>query len=361
MSVVALSQMRRRRRPGVTAAATTAVFAIGDGPGETAFATTAVFATGWPMTPTRPTRPARMTVSLSFGRVVGLDRGDDRLDRDPSVRDELTARPPGGGGEWRGPQVLPDQDSGRAARIHGRGEIHDVVGCQQLSELRLEGLEHSKLGDVRELDRFDRTVLVLAEDQDVDQADGPGVDQGNELTGHLSGEAALARRKLDHGVVDRSELVERRLGHRSSPSMPLCCGRRPHRGNAGFTKSSRRAATFCSPVRHLTRVSRDREDLQTQVEELSQDALQFRLVAEGPADPGVAGLVAESQAGEDTLELLTQLSRDDDGAMQTGHASSLADTAPAATTFHTDHPGDPQTGGTAGCETSSCAKRSRAS
>jgi len=51
-------QMRRlpTPRPGVTAAATTAVFATGEGPGVTALATTAVFATGWPMTPTRPTR-----------------------------------------------------------------------------------------------------------------------------------------------------------------------------------------------------------------------------------------------------------------------------------------------------------------
>src|SRR4051794_15915394 len=48
----------RRRRPGVTAAATTAVFATGAGPGVTAFATTAVLATGWPMTPTLPTRAA---------------------------------------------------------------------------------------------------------------------------------------------------------------------------------------------------------------------------------------------------------------------------------------------------------------
>ena len=49
-------EIRRRRRPGVTAAATTAVFATGEGSGVTAFATTAVFATGWPMTPTLPTR-----------------------------------------------------------------------------------------------------------------------------------------------------------------------------------------------------------------------------------------------------------------------------------------------------------------
>jgi len=54
------AQIRRRRLPGVTAAATTAVFATGAGPGVTALATTAVFATGAPMTPTLPTR-ARLT------------------------------------------------------------------------------------------------------------------------------------------------------------------------------------------------------------------------------------------------------------------------------------------------------------
>jgi len=65
----------RRRRPGVTAAATTAVLAIGaprpgppgpPGPGVTAAATTAVFATGWPMTPTLPTRAGRNGMSVSF-------------------------------------------------------------------------------------------------------------------------------------------------------------------------------------------------------------------------------------------------------------------------------------------------------
>src|SRR4051812_16018542 len=91
-------QMRRRRppRPGVTAAASTAVFATGDGPGLTALATTAVFATAWPMTPTRPTRAALSGMSFSSGRraneFVGLDRGDDRLDRDPSVGNELAPR-----------------------------------------------------------------------------------------------------------------------------------------------------------------------------------------------------------------------------------------------------------------------------
>src|SRR3954452_18399919 len=103
--------MRRRRRtprPGVTAAATTAVLATGEGPGLTALATTAVLATGCPMTPTRPTRAALSGISgsLGGGGEVGLDRGDDRLDRDPSVGDQLAARAARGRGERGGPQVL---------------------------------------------------------------------------------------------------------------------------------------------------------------------------------------------------------------------------------------------------------------
>src|SRR6185436_3326016 len=123
--------MRRRRPalPGVTAAATTAVFATGAGPGVTALATTAVFATGCPMTPTRPTRPGPRGISVSFGRgcFVGLDGGDDRLDRDPSVCDQLAARPPRGRCERRGPQVLPDEHAGGAARVHCGGEMLDVL------------------------------------------------------------------------------------------------------------------------------------------------------------------------------------------------------------------------------------------
>src|SRR6266480_3827748 len=63
--------MRRRRPtpPGVTAAATTAVFATGEGPGVTALATTAVLATGWPMTPTLPTRAGLTGMSVPFGCV----------------------------------------------------------------------------------------------------------------------------------------------------------------------------------------------------------------------------------------------------------------------------------------------------
>src|SRR5215217_1815751 len=115
---------RRRPRPGVTAAATTAVLATGDGPGVTAFATTAVFATGWPITPTRPLRAALSGMSVSLARshkcFVGLDRGDDRLDRYPSVGDQLSARTPRGGCESRGPEVLVDEHAGDAAGLHCR-------------------------------------------------------------------------------------------------------------------------------------------------------------------------------------------------------------------------------------------------
>src|SRR5580765_5039748 len=107
--------MRARRRPGVTAAATTAVFATGDGPGVTAAATTAVFATGAPMTPTLPTRAGLNGISDSFRRecFVGLDRGDDRLNRNASVGNQLTTRTPRRCREWRSPQVLPDEHPGR--------------------------------------------------------------------------------------------------------------------------------------------------------------------------------------------------------------------------------------------------------
>src|SRR5216117_3032666 len=116
--------MRRRRpRPGVTAAATTAVFATGAGPGVTALATTAVFATGWPMTPTLPTRAALRGISVSFARrcFIGLDGGDDRLNGNPSVGDQLATRTSCRRCERRSPKVLPDEHSGRAPGLHGGG------------------------------------------------------------------------------------------------------------------------------------------------------------------------------------------------------------------------------------------------
>ena len=63
--------------------------------------------------------------SVSFGcrRFIGLDGGDDRLNRNSSVGDQLATRAPRGRCEWGSPQVLPDQHSGSASRLHGGGEV----------------------------------------------------------------------------------------------------------------------------------------------------------------------------------------------------------------------------------------------
>src|SRR6476620_1378948 len=110
------------------AAPTTAVLATGEGPGVTAAVTTAALATGAPMTP-RPARPGPSGISGSFGCGcrVGLDRGDDGLDRDPAVGDQLPSRPAHGRREFGGPQVLVHQHPGHAARIHGGSEVLDVL------------------------------------------------------------------------------------------------------------------------------------------------------------------------------------------------------------------------------------------
>src|SRR4051812_39668508 len=119
----------RRRRPGVTAAPTTAAFATGDGPGVTALATTAVFATGWPTTPTLPTRAALsgMSYSVRLECFVRLDRGDDGLDRDPPVGDELAPGAAGRRCEGRGPQVLVNDHPGRTAWVHRRSEVGHIL------------------------------------------------------------------------------------------------------------------------------------------------------------------------------------------------------------------------------------------
>src|SRR3954454_18950199 len=90
----------------------------------------------------------------------------------------------------------------------------DVVGGQELRQLRLDGLQLSELLDVGELAGVDRTVLVLDEDQDVDDADRSGVDEPEELRRHLAGEVLRAGRELDDHIVNRAEFVKRGIRHR---------------------------------------------------------------------------------------------------------------------------------------------------
>jgi hypothetical protein len=49
--------------------------------------------------------------------------------------------------------------------------------------------------------------VVFGQDQYVDQADGSGVDQRDQLFRHLTGEVARAGRKLDDDVVNGAELI----------------------------------------------------------------------------------------------------------------------------------------------------------
>ena len=93
------------------------------------------------MTPALPTRDRRSGISGSFTRelFISLDRGDDRLNGNPSVRDQLATRTPRRCAESGSPQVLPDEHSGGASRIHGSGEVLDVLLGQQLRQLGLKG------------------------------------------------------------------------------------------------------------------------------------------------------------------------------------------------------------------------------
>src|SRR4029079_1095505 len=125
--------------PGDTAAPTTAALATGDGPGEMAAPTTAALATGAPMTPTpRRPGPSGISDSLWFEGRVGFDRGDDGLDRDPAVGDQLAASPAHGRSERGGPQVLVNEDAGDAAGVHRGGEVLHVILGQRLGELTLD-------------------------------------------------------------------------------------------------------------------------------------------------------------------------------------------------------------------------------
>src|SRR4051794_35493048 len=201
--------MRRRRRPGVTAAATTAVLATGAGPGVTALVTTAALATGWPTTPRLPTRVALSGMSASgcLECLVRFDGGKDRLGGDSAVGDQLSARTAGGRGERRGPDVLVDDDSGRAARIHGGGEMFYVVLGQQLGKLGFQSSQLSEVVEVGQLGNVHRAVIVLDQDEHVDDADSSPIDQSQQLGDHLTGEAGGSGRELDDHVVHGTKLI----------------------------------------------------------------------------------------------------------------------------------------------------------
>ena len=75
-------------------------------------------------------------------------------------------------------------------------------GHLELPKLGLDCPQFSKFTGIGELRRLDVPVRVLGEDQCIDHADGPGVDQRQQLCRHLTGEVARSRRELDDDVVN---------------------------------------------------------------------------------------------------------------------------------------------------------------
>jgi hypothetical protein len=55
--------------------------------------------------------------------------------------------------------------------------VLDVVRGQQFRQLGLDRLQFPEFADIGKLGRLDGTVRVLGEDQHIDHADDPGIDQ----------------------------------------------------------------------------------------------------------------------------------------------------------------------------------------
>ena len=181
----------------------------------TALATTAVLATGWPMTPTLPTRAGLRGMSVSFGRGAS-SASIEAMIAWIGIRPSAMSWPPerraadANGAAHRfsqmsTPAVLPG--SMAAARCTTSSSASSSASSASSC------LQRAEVVDVGELHRVDRAVLVLGQDQHVDHADGSGVDEREQLVGHLAGEVARSRRELDDDVVDGAEFIQGCVGH----------------------------------------------------------------------------------------------------------------------------------------------------
>ena len=94
--------------------------------------------------------------------------------------------------------------------------------------------------DVVDLERVDRAVLVLRENEEVQHPDHTGLREPGELLGDFTGEVLLPGRELDDEVVDGADLVQAggcAVGHRAPPGG---CGML---GHPCTMRASRRAAS----------------------------------------------------------------------------------------------------------------------
>src|SRR4051794_8843009 len=147
-----------------------------------------------------------------LGRVV-LDGGEHGLHRDAAAGNELSAGVPYGSPERSGPQVLPDEHRGRRARRHRHSEVRHVLLGQDGHQVSLEGAQVGEVTDagVRELERLDHAVGILAEQEEVQHAHQAALHEVPENRGDLA-LAEVLTRELDDHPVDRAEYVQLRCG-----------------------------------------------------------------------------------------------------------------------------------------------------
>ena len=182
-----------RRRPGLTAAPTTAALATGDGPGGDRCGDDRGLGDGGAddADPSDSCWSSGMSGSCRSSSSSASMRGDDRLDGDAAVGDQLAAGAAGGGRERRRPEVLVDEHAGDASGVHRGGEVHDVVRGEQFGELGLE------LDQWAESPRSESSIAStlpsasFARMISVDHPDRAGVGQPHQLLGDLAGEVLV--------------------------------------------------------------------------------------------------------------------------------------------------------------------------
>jgi hypothetical protein len=132
-----------------------------------------------------------MSGSLALEGFVRLQGGEDGLGGNAPIGDELSTRSAGSRRERRRPPVLIHDDPSHAPGFHRGGEVRYIVLGEELSELSFKPFERPEIVEVGQLDRVEVPVVVLDEDEQVDEPDSSGVDEREELVGHVAVEGAL--------------------------------------------------------------------------------------------------------------------------------------------------------------------------
>src|SRR5215211_7452813 len=158
------------------------------------------------MSPIR-SRSLRSLSALGARRLELVESRDDRIDRNPSVRDQLCAVLAQRGCKWRGPGVLVDEDRSRGARLESCTGLVVVVLPEHPRRRTLElGQVELAIGvEVADRQAGHRAVLVFAHECEVEYADDAAVGEVDERLQTLA-VRLLAARPLDDQIVDRAQL-----------------------------------------------------------------------------------------------------------------------------------------------------------